>query len=75
MDCTTCRVGRTVEAHRTKAFDRVGQLVVIRGVPVDVCNDCGDTCLDVAVATRLDALVATVLAGPSDVAFVRYKAS
>lgn len=75
MDCTTCRVGRTVDAHRTKAFDRVGRLVVIQGVPVKVCNECGDTCLNVAVATRLDALVTAVLAGPWDVAFVRYKAS
>jgi hypothetical protein len=43
--------------------------------PVEVCDNCGDTCLDVAPATRLDTLTGSVLAGPSDVAFVRYKAS
>ena len=73
--CTTCRVGRTAPTSRTKAFDRGGRLAVIQGVPVEVCGDCGETFLDVAVAIRLDRLVGGVLSGPSEVAFVRYEVS
>ncbi len=75
MHCPTCGTGRTARTTRTKAFERGGRLTVIQGVPAEVCDDCGETFLDAAVALALDDLLAGAMSGPSDVAFVRYATS
>lgn len=35
-----------------------GQIIVIQGVPADVCSVCGDTLLDVATMKRIEEILA-----------------
>jgi len=58
--------GSTVAAVRPKAVERDGRLVVIRDVPVEVCDACGEAYLDVAVAKQLDVLLRQMLESPVD---------
>jgi len=65
MRCLMCN-GSTVAAARPKAVERDGRLAVIRDVPVEVCESCGEVYLDVAVTKRLDVLFRRLLDGPVD---------
>lgn len=75
MLCTSCNTGRTRPERRTKAIDGGGRLVVVRDVPVDVCDACGDAYIEAPVAKRMDALVIRLLAAGGDVTFTRYDLS
>lgn len=75
MRCISCSAGHTRPERRPKVTDRGGRLVVVRDVPVDVCDECGDTYLDAAGAKRLDGLVSRLLAAGGDITFSRYELS
>ncbi len=66
MDCIVCEDGTTVAATRPKAVDRDGRVAVIRDVPVEVCDNCGEVYLDAEVAKQLDVLFRRLLDGPVD---------
>ncbi len=66
MDCIVCEGGKTVATTRPKAVDRDGRVAVIRDVPVEVCDACGEVYLDAVVAKQLDVLFRRMLDGPVD---------
>lgn len=65
MDCVVCD-GTTVTTTRAKAVARDARVAVIRDVPVEMCEACGEIYLDTAVARRLDELFRTMLSGNVD---------
>jgi YgiT-type zinc finger domain-containing protein len=65
MDCVMCE-GTLVSATRPKAVERDGRIAVIRDVPVEVCESCGEVYLDASVVTQLDVLFRKLLDGPVD---------
>ena len=42
MRCTVCRNGETRPGSTTVTLERGGAVVVIRGVPAEVCENCGE---------------------------------
>jgi YgiT-type zinc finger domain-containing protein len=66
VDCIVCDGGRTVAATRPKAVERDGRIAVIRDVPVEVCDSCGEVYIEAEVAKRLDVLFRQMLEGPVD---------
>jgi YgiT-type zinc finger domain-containing protein len=66
VNCIVCEGGKTVAATRPKAVDRGGRVAVIRDVPVEVCDNCGEVYIDAAVAKQLDVLFRRMLDGPVD---------
>lgn len=66
MDCIACGFGQTVAATRPKAVDRDGRVAVIRDVPVEVCDNCGEVYLSAETAKQLDALFRRLLQDPVD---------
>ena len=71
MNCVMCD-GTTTATTRPKAVERDGRIAVIRDVPVEVCDSCGEIYLDATVAKQLDVLFRQMLAGPVDEAVVHY---
>ena len=69
--CVNCS-GETAVVVRPHAVEREGKLVVIRDVPMQECDSCGEVYLTTAVMRQLDELIAQVLAGRADEAIVRY---
>lgn len=65
MDCVMCD-GTTVSRTQPQAVERAGRVAVIRDVPVEVCDSCGEVYLDPAVASRLDRLFRGMLSGNVD---------
>ncbi len=53
MKCVTCKQGETRAGTVTVTLTRDGTTVVIKGVPANVCANCGEEYLDEATTTRL----------------------
>jgi len=54
--CVICRTGRLAAGHATFVHERADHVSVVRGVPAEVCDNCGEPYFDEAVARRLLAL-------------------
>ena len=53
MKCLACKHGTLKAGRTTVTVDRDGTTIVIRNVPVDVCDTCGEDYPDSAVAEHL----------------------
>lgn len=53
MKCPICKHGVTQPGLTTVTLEREGMAVVFRGVPGDVCDNCGETFHDEAVTASL----------------------
>jgi YgiT-type zinc finger domain-containing protein len=51
MKCVICKTGETHPGKATVTLQRGNTVVVVRGVPAEVCEDCGEYYLD-SVTTR-----------------------
>lgn len=61
MSCTVCGSGERVPATKPYVEEKNGHVAVVTGVPVTVCDSCGETWLDATVAQALDALLTEML--------------
>ena len=46
MQCVLCKIGHTSRGESTVTLTRGATTVVIKGVPADVCGNCGEPYLD-----------------------------
>jgi YgiT-type zinc finger domain-containing protein len=53
MTCTICRFGRLAPGTTTVTLDRDGSMVVVRDVPAEVCEDCGEAYLSSDTSSEL----------------------
>lgn len=53
MRCVICRHGETHEGITTVTLERGGLTLVVKGVPAQVCENCGEECLDEETTARL----------------------
>ena len=53
MKCVICKKGDTAPGHATVTLERAGTLSVIRNVPADVCQECGEYYLSADTSTRV----------------------
>lgn len=75
MRCVICHHGKTRRRHISQLFERDGRLVIIRGVPADVCQDCGEIYFDADVTARLLEIVEQALQHGMEVAVENYTAA
>jgi YgiT-type zinc finger domain-containing protein len=54
--CPACQRGHLVRGTTTATFEAGGTTVVIRNVPADVCDACGEGAFDPLTSDRLVAL-------------------
>jgi YgiT-type zinc finger domain-containing protein len=53
MKCLICKKGSTKPGTTTVTLERDALIVVIRGVPAQVCTNCGEAYVDERVASEL----------------------
>ena len=53
MECDVCRNGETKSGRATVTLEREGMTLVVRGVPAEVCSNCGEEYIDEAESARL----------------------
>lgn len=53
MRCIICKQGRTLPGKTTVTLERDGLTLVIKNVPADVCENCGEEYVDEEITRRL----------------------
>jgi len=74
MKCVICKTGETHPGRVTVALHRGDTTVVVKGVPADVCDACGEYYLDDGVAQRLSTLAEEAANRHAEVEILRYAA-
>ena len=57
MQCIVCHNGSTLPGTTTVTFDRAGSTIVVRSVPAEICENCGEAYVAEAVTESLLASV------------------
>jgi YgiT-type zinc finger domain-containing protein len=74
MNCTLCKHGQTVPGMVTVSLTRGETVLLIKGVPAEVCENCGEYYLDSATAERLYRQAEAAVARHAEVEILRYAA-
>lgn len=53
MKCAICKTGQTQPGVATVTLERDNTVVVIRDVPAEICDNCGEYYLSDAIARRV----------------------
>lgn len=72
MRCIRCKNGTTAPGRATLTLDRDGSVVVIRGVPAEICGACGEEYMSGEVADRAMAQAEIALATGAAVHVAEY---
>ena len=74
MKCVICKTGDTTAGYTTVTLQRAGTVVIIKEVPADVCQDCGEYYLDEAVASKVYAQAEDAVTRHAEVEILQYAA-
>lgn len=74
MKCVICKTGTTAAGTVTVTLERNDSVVIIKDVPAQVCDDCGEYYLDEAVTKRIYALAEEAVERHAEVEVLRYAA-
>ncbi|HXU23412.1 MAG TPA: type II toxin-antitoxin system MqsA family antitoxin [Tepidiformaceae bacterium] len=74
MTCVICKAGATSPGTTTVTLERGGTVVIIRDVPAQVCEDCGEYYLDEPVAQWVYSRAEQAVGRRVEVEILRYAA-
>jgi YgiT-type zinc finger domain-containing protein len=57
MKCAICHFGQTKPGDATVTFERGSKVIVVKGIPGEVCDSCGEPYFTRDVTERLQARV------------------
>jgi YgiT-type zinc finger domain-containing protein len=75
MKCTVCRNGETAPGTTTVTLEREGRVVVIRGVPAEVCDTCGHGATSAETTERVFEMAKALIEAGVDVGVREYEAA
>lgn len=75
MRCAVCRNGETAPGVTTVTLERDGRVVVIRGVPAEVCGTCGHGATSAETTERVFEMAEALLSAGADVGVREYHAA
>ena len=56
MKCTVCKHGTLAPGRTTVTIERESTVMVVRDVPADICDTCGEDYISSPVASQLEGL-------------------
>lgn len=71
MKCFFCK-GEMVDGSATDVTDLESSVIIIRNVPCHKCSQCGEVSFPLAVAERLEQIIATLRESVTEIAIVQY---
>ena len=74
VKCVICRHGSTEPGRVTVTVQRAGTVVIIKGVPAQVCSNCGEYYLSSKVSERVLSRAEVAAAAGAEVEIIRYAA-
>ena len=74
MSCSICRKGDTKPGQTTVTLERGAATIIIKGVPAQICEDCGEYYLSEEVARDVYARADAAVRNGAEVEILRYAA-
>jgi len=74
MSCVICKTGRLAPGETTVALQRGETTVIFKGVPAELCDNCGEYYLSDEVSRDLLARADAAVASGAEVEILRYAA-
>jgi YgiT-type zinc finger domain-containing protein len=74
MKCTICGVGKISPGTTTVTLERGGTVVVVRNVPAETCDSCGEYYLEGEIVDRLMDSAERAFKSGAEVEVIRYAA-
>ena len=74
MKCVICRQGEKVAGKVTVTLERDDSVIIIKDVPAQVCQDCGEYYLDETVASNVYAQAEDSVRHHAEVEILHYAA-
>ena len=74
MKCTICTHGSTEPGSTTVTVQREQATLIFRGVPAEVCDNCGEYYLDGPTADRIFTKAEEAIRGGAEIEIIRYAA-
>lgn len=72
MKCVICNLGTTRPGTTTMTLERENSTLVVKQVPAQVCENCGEAWLDEDTVDRLESLLETMVSNGTEVALQKY---
>lgn len=74
MKCALCREGETKSGYATVTLHRGSVTVIIKDVPADICDSCGEYYLDEATTKKVLTLAEDAVLRGAEVEILRWAA-
>ncbi len=74
MKCSICKTGVTGDGYATVTLERDGATVIIKKVPAQVCDNCGEYYLSEDVTTRVMSMAEDAVKRHAEVEILLYAA-
>lgn len=74
MQCVFCKTGETRPGKTTVTLERGRAVIVVRGVPAEVCANCGEAFLSTKVAQEISDRADKAVSGGAEVEIMNYAA-
>ncbi|MHB1416007.1 MAG: type II toxin-antitoxin system MqsA family antitoxin [Chloroflexota bacterium] len=74
MKCVICKQGETSPGEVTVTLQRGDTIVVLKGVPAEVCDNCGEYYLSEEITRRLLERAEEAVARGAEVEIIRFAA-
>lgn len=75
MKCVICKHGETEQGTTTVTLERGSLTLVVKGVPAQVCDNCGEAYMDEATTRQLLETAETEVKAGAQVEIREYKAA
>ncbi|MBI2894255.1 MAG: type II toxin-antitoxin system MqsA family antitoxin [Deltaproteobacteria bacterium] len=72
--CIICKNGEVVPGETTVTLQRRQTTIILKGVPADVCDNCGEFYLSESVARRVFEVADSAVRSGAEVEIVRFAA-
>ena len=74
MQCVICKMGDTAPGTTSVTLQRGGTTVVIKDVPAEICENCGEYYLSEEISERVLALAETAVMNNAEIEILRFAA-
>jgi YgiT-type zinc finger domain-containing protein len=74
MQCVICKMGETKPGTTSVTLQRGGTTVVIKDVPAEICENCGEYYLSEEISERVLALAETAVMNNAEIEILRFAA-
>jgi YgiT-type zinc finger domain-containing protein len=72
MKCVVCKTGEAHDGHTTVTLERNNTVIIVKGVPAAVCNNCWEYRLAENIAERVFAQAGDAVQGKAELSIVNY---